>query len=207
MGDFTLRDPVTGDGQHVDANQLAHTFSVTLPEKDFAAVKGWKFNVNTGDIAITNTTKVSLLYIKNNENYDLMCDSFIYNIGTSTGGSGDWLVDVVINPTAGDIITNANDCQVPGSDVESNQNTGSTNTLSGNFYKGAQGETALSGGRGESILTRASGATRAVISLGGLVVAKGGSIGFNFTPPGSNTSMNVQFAIACHLRHPDVVAT
>lgn len=204
---FVQEDPVTHTGQHIDANQLAHTFSITLPEKDIAAVKGWKFNINTGDITITNTTKVSLLWCKNNENYDLMCDTFIYNIGTSTGGTGDWLVDVVLNPTAGDIITNTNDCQVPGSDVESNQNTGSTNTLSGLFYKGAQGETALSGGRGETILTRASGASRAVISLGGLVIAKGGSVGFNFTPAASNSSVTVQFAIACHLRHPDVVAS
>jgi hypothetical protein len=202
--DVTLRDSLTHQGCYIDTNQHLHTEAVTRGEKDQAALKGWRFNINTGDITVTNATETSMLYVKNTGDDDMVVDSLIYNLGATASGTGDVKIDVVRNPTAGGIITNANDVAV-GPGVSANQNFGSTNTMTGLFYKGATGETLLSGGDGVTISTRsASNTGRILISLGATALPKGSAIGINYTPPTSNTSQIVQFAIACHVRNPKV---
>lgn len=201
----TIVDPRTHDGMHVDAKFRAHVSSITQEEKDGACDAGWKFNINTGDITLTSAALTTVLYIKNTSDYDLVFSSFIYNLGATTGGSGDVIITLYRNPTAGSIITNANNVEV-GTGVEANQNFGSTKTLTGLFYKGATGETAVSGGNNSVITRSASNTGRIVISLGALVLPQGSSIAVNYTPPASNTSQKCQFAASCHLRHPDVVA-
>ena len=206
MGRSVIEDPTTGTGAHVDANQHLHVESVTRDEKDQAAKFGWKFNINTGDITFTNSTKVTVLYIKNTGDYDLVISSLIYNLGTTASGSGDVLIEVKRNPTAGDIIDNTNNVAT-GPGVSANMNFGSTETMTGLFYKGAQGETAVSGGDGVAITTRSAANTgRIVISLGAVELPKGSSLSVDYTPPGSNTSQITQFAAACHIKHPDVSA-
>ena len=206
MGRVVIQDPTTGTGAHVDKNQHLHVEAVTRDEKDQAAKKGWKFNVNTGDITITNTTKITALYIKNTGDYDMVINSLIYNLGNTTSGTGDVLIEVKRNPTAGDIITNTNNCDV-GAGVEANQNFGSTETMTGLFYKGAQGETAVSGGDGVTVSTRSAANTgRIVIALGAMELPKGSALSVDYTPPGSNSSQTIQIAAALHIKHPDVAA-
>ncbi len=69
------------------------------------------------------------------------------------------------------------------------------------MYKGAQGETVISGG-GENILTRnPSTSGRIFISPGGgVIMPKGSSIAFNYTPPSGNTNQIVQFAVNAYVR-------
>jgi hypothetical protein len=204
MSNTVIRDPEKMDGAHVDINGHLHVESVSRDEKDQAARFGWKFNINTGDITITNTTKLSLLYIKNTGDYDLVISAVIYNLGNTTNGTGDVLLDIIRNPTTGGIIDNTNNCQV-GPDVEANQNFGSTETMTGLFYKGAQGETAVNGS--ETIMTRSAANTgRILISLGAMELPKGSAMAVNYTPPASNSSQTVQIAAACHIKHPDVAA-
>lgn len=206
MSRSVIEDPTTGTGAHVDVNQHLHVEAVSREEKDQAAKKGWKFNINTGDITFTNSTKVTVLYIKNTGDYDIVVSSLIYNLGNTASGSGDVLIEVKRNPTAGDIIDNTNNVAV-GPGVSANQNFGSTETMSGLFYKGAQGETAVSGGDGVSISTRSAANTgRIVVSLGAMELPKGASMSIDYTPPGSNTSQITQFAAAVHVKHPDVAA-
>jgi len=205
MGE-SIEDPVTHTGAHVDSNQHLHTEAVTRVEKDQADRQGWKFNINTGDITLTNATLTSVLYVKNTANDDIIIDSLIYNLGNTTSGTGDVVISVLRNPDAGSMITNANDVLV-GPTVVANQNFGSTNLMTGLFYKGATGETALSGGQGTTITTRSSSATgRIFISLGSMTLPKGSSLGINYTPPTSNTSQICQFALACHVRDKTVAA-
>jgi hypothetical protein len=205
MADVRLEGSTGGNVAKVDVNQRLHTSAVTQSEADHACDTGieQKYNINTGDITITNSTKLTLLYIKNTSDNDLVIKAFIYNLGNTTSGTGDVLLDVYRNPTAGGIITNGNDVQV-GSGASANQNFGSSNTLSGSFFKGAQGETAVSGGA-ETILTRSASTTgRIVIALDALVIPKNQSVAVNYTPPASNTSQTVQIAAACYLRTPEV---
>lgn len=203
MAEFSLKDGATGNVAKVDANRRLQGATISEGEKDHACDSGiaQKYNINTGDLTLTNATKTSVLYIKNTGSYDIVVTSLIYNLGATTSGTGDVLIEVIRNPTAGDIVSNANNVSV-GPGVSANQNFGATNTISGNFYKGASGETAFTDGA-VSVTTRSSSNTgRIVISLGAVVIPQGIALGVNYTPPTSNTSQKVQFAAACYVRTP-----
>jgi hypothetical protein len=200
-----IHDGRTNNTVKIDANNRMQTAAITDPIQDWAAAQEVKYNLNTGDITITNTTKITAAYVKNTEDDDLIITALIYNIGTSTNGTGDTVVDVIRNPTAGGIITNANDMLV-GPGESANQNFGSSRILSGLFYKGAQGETAVSGGATTITSRLGTGPTRAVVSLGAIVIPKNKAIAVDFTPPASNTSQTIQIAFACYLKTNDVEA-
>jgi len=144
-----------------------------------------------------------MLYIKNTGDDDLVITALIYNLGNSSNGTGDAVIDVIRNPTAGDIVTNANDCQV-GPGVSANQNFGSTNTMSGFFYKGATSEGVLGDGALTVSTRSASNTGRIIISLGAVIMPQGATLGVEYTPPASNTSQIVQFAAAAYVLKPKV---
>ena len=201
----TIHDGRTHDTAHVDVNNRLFVAGTTENLADHAAQTGDKYNINTGDITLTNATETSVLYIKNTADDDLVITALIYNLGATTSGTGDVKINVIRNPTAGDIVTNANDVQV-GPGASANQNFGSSKTLSGSFFKGATGETAFTDGA-VTISTRSAANTgRIVISLGAVELPKGSSLGINYTPPTSNSSQICQFAAACYLKTTAVAA-
>jgi hypothetical protein len=174
-------------------NQLEVT-SVSTQAEESASGKGFSYNINTGIITLTNATKTPVLYIKNNEGYDLVIGTLIYQTGASTGGSGNILVDVFRNPTLGTIVSNASAVE-----MNINRNFGSSRALAVNAYKGATGNTMTDGTKAfESILATAT--QRIAVSTGAIIIPKGSSIGINITPPTGNTSMAVEFAVACYLK-------
>ena len=200
MGFSILDGTGKGNEAGVDDRNRMLVAALTETESNNATTQGIKYNINTGDITLTNAVKTSVLYIKNDDNRDLVIDALIYNLGSSNSGSLDCVIDVVRNPTAGDIITNANDVAI-GPNENANLNFGSSNTLEAMMYKGATGETALSGG-GVVITTRnPSPSGRIFISPGGgFILPKGTSLGIDFTPSTGNTSQTVQFALNVHIR-------
>jgi hypothetical protein len=206
MSEVVIKNAGSGDNAKVTSAGRLTVESVQEAIKDHACDSGieQKYNINTGDITLTNATKTSVLYIKNNAtNGDLVIDALIYNLGASTSGTGDVLIEVIRNPTAGDIVTNANAAQI-GSGISANQNFGSNNVLTADVYKGASGETAFTDGS-VSISTRsAANSGRIFISLGAVIIPQGASLGINYTPPTSNTSQKVQFAAACYLKTTEV---
>jgi hypothetical protein len=130
-------------------------------------------------------------------------EALIYNLGNTTGGSGDVKIDILRGPTAGDIITNANNVLV-GAGIEANQNFGSAKSLNGKFYKGASGESAFTNGSVTVSTRSASNTGRIYISLGAVVIPRGTSLGLDYTPPSGNTSQICQFAIACYMSTSEV---
>lgn len=190
----------TGIAAKVTSDNRIYVSSVSQTEKDHAADEEGKYNINTGDITLTSAAKTTVLYLKNNEDEDFFLTAAIYNLGSSTGGSGDVKIEVIRNPNAtGDIITNANA-------VESviNLNFGSSQTLNALVYKGATGETVLAGTE-VALSTRSSSSTgRIFIDLGAIIIPKGSSVSINYTPPTGNTSQICQFAFACFLKTFDV---
>jgi hypothetical protein len=201
MAEIAIKDGATGYVAKVDQNRRLHTATVSEPQADHAADTGieQRYNINTGDITLTNATKTTVLYVKNTGTDDFVIKAFIYNAGNSTSGTGDVKWEVIRNPTAGDIITNANNVEV-GVDASANQNFGSSNTMTGLFYKGATGETAVSGGA-VTISTRSASITgRTVVDLGAVVLPKGTSVAVDYTPPTSNTSQKIQVALACYVQ-------
>lgn len=189
----------TGNTAKITTENRLETSSVTQVDKDHAGDLGTKYNINTGDITLTDANKTTVLYIKNNEDNNLIITALIYNLGNSTGGSGDVKIDVLRNPTTGDIVTNATDV-----DAVSNQNYSNNRTLSADTFKGATADAAITDGA-LSISTRsASNTGRIVVSLGALVLPKGASLAVDYTPPTSNTSQVCQFAAACFVKTFDV---
>ena len=194
MSGMTIKDG-TGAGYEgkVDSNNRVHTYSVTIGEESQANLDGNAYNVNTGDITLTNATETPILYIKNNEDRDLNIQSMILYCGTSTGGTATLGVKWVIvrNPTAGTIVSNAT-----AVDIESNRNYGSNNTVLFDSYKGATGST-MTGGD-DHIIVRGATFTRITEPINE-IIPKGSSIGFKVAAPTSNTSMVVYAAAVCHL--------
>ena len=200
-----IHDGRTNDTVHVDVNNRLKTSGVHDHTTDHAAESGAKFNINSGDVTLTDANKTSMLYIKNNEDSDLIITALIYNLGASTNGSGDVLVDVLRNPTAGDIITNATDADVGGG-VMANYNFGSNKTLTADIYKGQTADGVFTNGTLFLTTRSASNATRMYLVVGAITVPKGSSFGINYTPPAGNTSQIVQFAAATYLRTTEVEA-
>lgn len=180
----------------INGEGRAETQSDTIAQGDAEAIAGNGYNINTGDITLTNATKITALYVKNTGTKDIVVNTFIYLTGNSTGGAAtsDFLYTAITNPTAGDIITNAN-----AVDVNINRRIGSTNSLTVNAYKGAQGETAVSGGS-DLFGTRLSGSGRQAIPFLVVIPAQQ-SLAIDFTPKASNTSVIFQVALSCYERN------
>lgn len=184
----------TGDTAKVTSDNRLSTIAITEPQIDHAAELGDRYNINTGDITLTTDSESSVLYIKSNEDNDIQITSFIYNLGASTGGTGDWLVEVYRNPTTGAVVSDASDVE-----MNSNQNFGSSKSLLADVYKGGEGKTLTNGSK--SISSRITSSGRVVISLGSLVLTKGTSLGVKITPPTSNTSATVQVAASLYVKN------
>jgi len=193
---FTIRDGIgSGKEAKVTNNNRLSTTAVTETEADLATNEGTRYNINTGTITLTDANNTTVFYIKNNEDSNLIVTALIYNLGNSTGGSGDLTIDVIRNPTTGDIVTNANDV-----DILQNQNHSSTRTLAADVYKGATSEALITDGDASISTLSSSGTGRIVVSLGALTVPKGSSLAVNITPQTGNTSQGVQVAAACYVK-------
>lgn len=193
---FNIEDG-TGQGYlaEVDSLNRLRTFSITEPDVDAASEEGNSYNFNTGIINLTSANKSAVFYIKNNGDDSLVIPTLFYLIGNSTGGSGDVIVTVLRNPTAGTIISNATAMEMNGV----NRNFGSSKSLTVDSYKGQEGTTFTDGDKViESILNQTP--TRAAISVGAIVLPKGTSIGIDITPAAGNTSVDVEFAAASYVR-------
>ena len=195
MSSMSIKDGSSGYIAKVDSSNRLQTYSVTIDEANQANASGDAYNINTGDITLTNAVETPVLYIKNNEDRDLHISAFVLWAGTSTGGTATlgtkWVV--VRNPTGGTIVDNAT-----GVDIESNRNFGSNNTVLLDSYKGATGNT-MTGGD-DHVIVRGTLLSRTLVQLDE-VIPKGSSIGIKVTPPTSNTSLIVYAAAITHLEN------
>ena len=189
-----------GNSVGVDTRKRIKSAAISESESDYATSRGLKYNINTGDITITDSTKLTVLYFKNNEDQDVIIDALVYNLGNSTGGTGDALIDVIRNPISGGIVSAALAPAV-GIDEGANLNYGSSRTIAATIYKGAQGQSVITGGLPQILTRDANGKGRIFISPGGGVrLPKGASIAINYTPPASNSSQVVQFALNAYIK-------
>lgn len=182
----------TGRGYSAKVNEFGQvsTRSVSSSLENFGATQGYTFNVNTGSINLTSANASALLYLKNNGEDDLYISSIGYLLGNSTGGAGDLLVEVIRNPTAGTIVTNAVDAP-----IISNKNFGSSRPLNADVYKGAEGNTFTGGSVAYQSLLNSS-AKQYTIATGSVIIPRGSSIGVTVTPQAGNTSMDAQVFLA-----------
>lgn len=182
-----IGNPLNGDKAVVTSEGLLRTYSVSESIVENAAENGNSFNINTGTINLTgNATKSAVLYLKNNGSLDLHIATVGYLLGNSTSGTGDLTLEAVRNPTGGTIVSGATNV-----DINVNKNAGSSDTLTVDAFKGAEGLT-LTGGETWYTSLLAGAARPYAIATGTLVITPGSSIGVNITTQASNTSMNAQ---------------
>lgn len=187
-----------GKSAEVDNSLRLRCRSIIEEELGHATELGYRYNINTGTITLTSANASAVFYFKNNEDYDFVIESFIYNIDDSTGGTAAVKMDVYVKNTGGTIISGASDTA-----INVNLNIGSPNTLVSLAYKGAEANTLTGGTYAISSLIQPG--TRAAIPLGKLIIPKGGNVGVIATPPASNTSLPLQVAISGYIAHPDVL--
>lgn len=185
----------TGNTAKVDSEGRIWADAVSTLKEETQNKSGLAYNINTGTITLTNaSTANGVLYLKNNEDANLVLSNVIYILGNSTGGTGDIYIDIIRNPTTGTLISGAT-----AVDVNSNKNFGSARTLNVLAYKGATGTTVTDGSTFVKTILN-TGAQRIVGVLGGgVILPKGASVAIKFTTPASNTSMTAQFAFSCYL--------
>lgn len=152
----------------VDGNKRVHTQSTTETESLHSAEIGDAYNVSSGDISFT--ADGTLLYIKNLEDQDLIVEA----IALGNDGGGTYTsslrpsIEIVRNPTAGDLITDAT-----AVDYNVNRNFGSSKTLTSNSYKGKSGGTITGGANLGKFQTSTAGRDFFAINM---VLPKGSSI-------------------------------
>lgn len=183
----------TGTKAKVDANNRIHTQTVSESESLHSSEKGDSYNINTGNIALTGDG--TLIYIKNNENKDLVIEALAFgNDGLGTHSSNPRYT-LVRNPTAGDLITDATAVS-----MNQNRNFGSTKTLTADSYKGKVSGT-LTGGNDIAILEGTQdGRDFFTIEF---VLPKGASMGVKYTANLSSGTAGVYAAIVCYLKDPE----
>ena len=168
----------TGNGNEVkvdDENRMhVHSFGVDIDTA--SALQGDAFDICSGLITLTSANESALLYIKNNENDDLILSLQFVNLNASTNGVGESTVKYYINPTGGTIVSGASDAGVI------NRKIGDANTLTADVFKGAEANTLTGGSNIEFPST-------GFASSSPFVLPKGATLGIAIIPPTSNTSM------------------
>ena len=105
MNDFIKDGTGTGNTAKVDTKSRLHAFTTTESGGTEAAISGDLYNVNTETISLTSDGASALLYMKNTDTVPWVYNRVFYNAGPSTGGSGDFLAEVVATPTTGTLIS------------------------------------------------------------------------------------------------------
>jgi hypothetical protein len=182
-----------GTSLKIDANNRAHTQAISETESLHSTELGDAYNINSGNIALTGDG--TLLYLKNNEDKDLVIEALAFgNDGLGTHSSNPRYT-IVRNPTAGDLISDATAVS-----MNANRNFGSNKTVTADTYKGKTSGT-ITGGNDIAILEGTSdGRDYFTINF---VLPKGSSIAVKWTANLSSGTAGVYAAIVCFLKDPE----
>ena len=181
----------TGNTAMVDDKNRLRTMATIETGGTDAALVGDLFNINTETINLTSSGASSLLYIKNTNLVPWIVDRVFYNAGESTGGTGDFLAEVIANPKEGTLIS------AGVALIAHNLNFGSNKVLAADLLKGAEGSTITDGVVRVSTIIPTSG-SRVLIAFDAIVMPAGSSLAIKITPQTGNTSMNIQVGINLH---------
>ena len=194
MSDIIKDGSGNGYGLKVDSQNRAHVQSVTIPETFNATLVGDAYNINTGLITISGDA--TLVYIKNNEDRDLIIEAVALGSFEGISHSNDPYITLVRNPTGGDLIDDGTAVAING-----NRNFGSSNTLAIDAYKGKVGGT-LTGGNDIAILQATPGG-RSFYTIN-FALQKGATVGVKLTANVTSGSASWYAAVICYLKE-DVI--
>lgn len=188
MTDYIQDGAGTGSRARVDVKNRLHVFSTIETGGTEAALDGDLYNINTGTINLTTSTSSALLYMKNTDSVNWVINRVFYNAGASTGGTGDFLAEVLANPTSGTLIDSGDDLPAY------NLNFGSSKVLTSVIKKGVEGSVVNDGVARVSTIIPTSG-TRILIAFDSIILEPGSSGAVVITPQTGNTAMNIQVGV------------
>jgi len=154
----------------VDSELKLRTRSITESEFDKSTSDGDAFNINTFFITVTGSTETPLLYLKNNEDQDLVIAAWFIGTDNSSGTATRLsLLEVYPNVTSGTIISSGNDV------IAVNRAVGSSGTLNADIKSGGDGFTADVSGI-TPVLFQTQGSSARAFGNVQIVIKKGGSL-------------------------------
>lgn len=166
----------------VDEDNRLHTHAFTTNVDTSATINGDVFDISSNTVTLTSANESGLLYVKNNENDDLLLSLQFVNIDASTGGSGGSLVTYYFNSSTGTLISGATAANVL------NRRIGSADSITVDAYKGVEGSTITDGTSMDFPSTGFSASSP-------FVLPKGASFAVSITPPTGNTSMRASIGL------------
>ena len=166
----------------VDSTNRLEVHAATVDEERIATVEGEAWQFGSATVAFTAATASAILFVKNTDTRDMIIDRLRLHLGTVTGGTGDWTLGIVRNPTAGTLVSGGTVI------TPTNINHGSSKEPSGTFLRGVQGST-LTDGTTSSFPIKSSG-DGIIIFPFGRILPTGASIGISVTPPTGTTAAN-----------------
>jgi len=191
---MTIINDGTGKGNNakVDGNNRLHIQGTTENEAQHAVEDGDAYNINSG--SITLSAAGTLLYIKNNEDQDMVVSAVA--VGTGTGTTSD-IGEITIerNITGGDLISDATAVA-----MNQNRNFGSSKTLTADVFAGKSGGTSTGG---NDIILFYHGTSSRLFATIDMVVPKGNSIAVTYDPKLSSGNVKAYCAVIAHLKDPD----
>jgi hypothetical protein len=167
----TLQDGTgTKNKVKIDSENRLYVKSITESEFDSETRKGDAYNINTEFITITGSTETPLLYLKNNDERDLVLSAWFIGTDASLGSATRLsLMRVYTNPTSGTIISS-------GTNVTAvNRLIGSANEFNGDAKKGGDGFT-FGGNSTTPVLYQTQGTSQRNFGTVQITLKKGSSV-------------------------------
>lgn len=179
-------------GAKVDGNNRLHTAAIVESESDRATELGEGFNINTGLVGLTSTTASGLIYLKNNEDRDLVVDFIVIGIDNAGTNASLPVWKVIKNPTVGTLISGA-----AAVDINENRNFGSSRELEALVYKGAEGSTVTDGD--DTLLGFAEVGKRTEVRIN-MDLPKGNAMALTLDTQTTAGTTQVYVAVLCHIK-------
>lgn len=173
------------NGAIVDSKGRLRTKTTINSDQSDSAVDGNAFNLNSGNVILTDAVNTPIFYFKNEgEERNIIISRIFLYTSNSTGGTGPLNTNVVFNPTGGTLLT--------GTDLPIyNFNAGNGNQIDIISKVGVTGST-LTGGIIPIRNIYASAPVSTSITFDSIILPRGASMGFFVQPPAGNTSLIVQ---------------
>jgi len=182
-----------GTGKNVKAkvstNNRLYTQSVNRSEREEESLVGEAYIIGTGFVNLTTSGTSAVLYLKNNEDVDLIITRFLVGVKKSAGGTENFVTGIIYKNPTSMVSGTGNPLAI------NNVNFGSSNTVDADSEIGQQG--ALLAG-GSAYLATVAPTENLTSEDASTILPKGSSIGVFITPPPGNTSIDVSVGINLH---------
>jgi len=175
-----------GDGgcvAKVDSQNRLHTQAFTVSSLLESGLEGKAYNLTTGIFEITNDTENAMLYIKNDEDDDIIIQGVFIDIGLSTDGSGSGIFTYILNPTTGTLISDANAVSPVNRRIGDSKLLASTTYVASALSKTITDGTEIEVPIGQSLNYFAEPL---------FVIPKGAALAVTYTGPTGNTTIDVE---------------